>query len=129
MILVLKLQGMAGTDPFATHQNILVDLRCGFFGSAGFFGINPLDEGDFQAFSDRDSIGEIENNPIGGWYWSVLDPAIYPSINLQGVTQMRLRFALDDNDDLGEDLISFYSGNYDQQGERPRLLVEFYLRQ
>lgn len=127
VILILKSQGVVGADPFATHQNITIDIRGGFFGSAGLFGINGLGVGDFQAPADKESVGTIINNPVSGWFWAMLDPSTYPYINLQGVTQLRLRFMVDDNEDMGNDYLSFYSGNYDQLAERPHLLVEYYL--
>ncbi len=47
VILMVKGQGVIGTDPFTTHQNILVDIRSGVFGSFGPWGIeerfkNPI---------------------------------------------------------------------------------------
>jgi hypothetical protein len=126
VILAIKTQGMAGTNPFTTHQNIVIDIRSGYFGPNGLFGINRLDPADFQAPASMDSVGTIYNNPVNGWYWALLDPAAYSYINLQGVTQLRLRFQVDDNDDMGDDFLAFFSGNYDLLAERPHLLIEYY---
>jgi hypothetical protein len=126
VILVIKAQGVAGTDPFTTHQNISIDIRGGYFGSAGLFGINGLDLSDFQAPASMSPAGVIQNNPVGGWYWSMLDTLSYQFINRQGVTQLRLMFQTDDNDDLGEDSLNFFSGNTDALADRPHLLVEYY---
>jgi len=126
VILAIKIQGVGGTDPFTTHQNIAIDIRNGYFGPTGLFGINRLDPADFQAPASMDSVGTIFNNPVGGWYWALLDPASYPYVNLQGVTQLRLRFQVDDNDDLGGDLLSFFSGDYGLLADRPHLLIEYY---
>jgi hypothetical protein len=125
VILMIKNQGVVGTNPFSTHQNISVDIRGGYFGSSGLFGINALDLIDFQAQSNRDSVGTINNNPISGWYWTLLDSTANPVINLQGITQLRLRFQTDDNEDLGDDYLTFFSGNVDALSDRPRLLVEY----
>jgi hypothetical protein len=72
-------------------------------------------------------VGTIQNNPVSGWYWTMLDSSAFPYINLTGVTQLRLGFQLDDNDDLGDDYIRFYSGDYEAQKERPHLLIEYYV--
>jgi len=73
-------------------------------------------------------VGTIMNNPVSGWYWAMLDPSAYPHINLQGVTQLRLRFMVEDNDDLGNDYLTFYSGNHNELSERPRLVIEYYVQ-
>jgi hypothetical protein len=105
-----------------------VDIRSRLFGGSGFFGLFSLQPGDFQAPASRDSVGIIVNNPVGGWYWSTLDGAAFPYINLTGMTQLRLRFQLDDNDDLGDDYFKFFSGNAEAQGDRPQLMVEYFVQ-
>jgi hypothetical protein len=127
-ILMIKLQGLVGTDPFTTHQNVLIDIRDGPFGSFGPFGINALQVTDFQDVASGYSVGAIQNNPVSGWYWTLLNSTAFPYINLDGVTQFRLGFQIDDNDDLGDDYLSFYSGNTDAQSDRPHLLVKYYVR-
>jgi hypothetical protein len=128
VILMIKRQGGVGADPYTTHQAIRIDIRNGFFGSSGFFGINSLEPGDFQAPASMESAGTILNNPVGGWYWSLLNPTSYSFVNLQGVTQIRLMFQTDDNDDLDNDYLTFFSGNHGQIGDRPHLLIEYYIR-
>lgn len=128
IILMIKRQGLAGSDPFNTNQNINIDIRRGYFGSSGFLGINGLDLTDFQASADGNSVGTIYNNPVSGWYWSMLDPSAFPYINPTGVTQLRLNFQLDDNDDRGDDYLKFFSGNAKSQTERPQLLIEYYMQ-
>jgi hypothetical protein len=123
----IKVQGVAGTDPFTTHQNISIDIRSGYFGASGLFGLNGLDAGDFQAPASMSPAGIIQNNPVSGWYWSLLDPSSYQFINLQGTTQLRLMFQTDDNDDLSDDYLTFFSGNHDALIDRPHLLVEYYV--
>jgi hypothetical protein len=71
-------------------------------------------------------VGTIQNNPVGAWYWSLLDARAIPFINLKGPTQFRLGFLLDDNNDKGEDYLSFFSGNFGGASDRPTLLVEYY---
>ena len=69
----------------------------------------------------------IQNNPYYGWYWTYLDSAAFPYINLYGITQFRLRFQLDDNNDRRIDYIRFYSGNTNNIADRPQLVIEYYL--
>ncbi len=70
--------------------------------------------------------GVIQNNPVSGWYWSLLDSSSYQFINLQGITQLRLAFQTDDNDDLGDDYLTFFSGDYAALSDRPYLIVQYY---
>lgn len=125
-ILMLQFQGAAGTDPFATHQYIWIDIREGAFGSFGPFAVGALQASDFQAPASAYLVGTIQNNPVGNWYWSLLDARSFPFINRKGSTQFRLGFLLDDNNDKGEDYLSFFSGNFSGASDRPTLLVEYY---
>ncbi len=126
VILVIKNLGLVGTNPFTTHQNINVDIRGGYFGPSGLFGLNALDLMDFQAAATKNSVGTISNNPVSGWYWTLMDASANQFINLQGVTQLRLMFQKDDNDDSGDDYLTFFSGNYDLLSDRPHLLIEYF---
>jgi hypothetical protein len=74
-----------------------------------------------------DAVGMIENTPFNGWYWAWLDASAFEYINLNGITQIRLRFQLDDDDDLTNDYLRFYSGDYEDLALRPRLVVEYYV--
>ena len=47
-------------------------------------------------------------------------------INKAGLTQFRLRFATDDNNDNGADYMKFFSGDYASAGVRPTLAIEYY---
>jgi hypothetical protein len=127
VILMIKKQSHVGTDPFVTHKNISIDIRKGFFGSLGPFSIGALQVSDFQAPAHRNSVGVISNNSVGGWYWSLLDGTANQNINLTGVTQIRLAFQLDDNNDRDNDYIKFYSGNASALGDRPQLMIKYYV--
>ncbi len=127
VILMITKQGVVGTDPFTTHQNISIDIRSGVFGGFGPFSFRALQASDFQAPASMLSVGVILNNPVGNSYWSMLDPAAHPLINLVGVTQFRLGFQIDDNNDRNNDFIKFFSGNYRALDDRPQLLVRYSL--
>lgn len=126
-ILMLKNQGAIGTNPFNTHGNISIDLRYGVFGSFGPWGIDALQNSDFQNPASLYSAGAITNTPSSGWYWTTLNAAANPYINLTGVTQFRLGFQLDDNDNLSDDFLTFFSGDYESIHERPRLVIKYYI--
>ena len=126
-ILTIKLQGISGSDPFITHGNILVDLSYGPYGFFGPFKVNALQSMDFQSHASFGNAAIIQNNPVGGWYWAVLTPNAFTYINRTGITQLRLAFQLDDNDDLGADFLTFYSGDAIDQADRPHLLIDYYV--
>jgi len=120
--LKIKKQGLVGTDPFTTHGNILVDVRKGAFG-----GSNALQLTDFQAAASKNAAGTIKNTPSSGWYSLTFNSSAFTFINLTGVTQFRLRFAIDDNNDNGADYLKFYSGNYSIISLHPLLVIEYYV--
>ncbi|MBL8103176.1 MAG: hypothetical protein JNM02_11630, partial [Anaerolineales bacterium] len=111
-ILMIQLETTVGVNPFTTHRNIWIDIRKGAFGSFGPFAIGALQTSDFQAPAGLYTAGMILNNPVGGWYWASLDAKAYPFINPTGVTQLRLGFQTDDDDDMRDDYLSFFSGDY-----------------
>jgi len=127
VLLMIKKEGLVGDDPFTTHQNILVDIRSGAFGFIGPFPFRGLQVSDFQSPAHKDAVGMIENSPFNGWYWAWLDSSAFEYVSQTGITQIRLRFQIDDNDDLGSDHLRFYSGDYEELADRPRLVVEYYL--
>jgi len=120
--LKIKKQGLVGTDPFTTHNNILVDVRTGAFG-----GSSALQLLDFQAAASMNAAGTIKNTPSSGWYSVTFNSSAFPYINLTGVTQFRLRFAIDDNNDNGADYLKFYSGNYSSVSLHPLLVIKYYV--
>jgi hypothetical protein len=119
--LKIKKLSVTGTDPFTTHQNVVVDVN------NGPFGVSALQEADFQAPASKDFAGMILNAPADNWFSAAMDKATLQYINLTGSTQFRLRFQLDDNDNLAADTIKFYSGNSAILDYRPVLQVEYYV--
>jgi hypothetical protein len=117
--LKIRRQSVVGTNPFTTHLKLIVDIRQGAFGSPA------LQAADFQAPASLAAAGLIANNPTAtGWYATRLKPAAFPFINLTGVTQLRLRFQTDDDNDAVADVIKFHSGN-STAANRPMLVVEY----
>jgi hypothetical protein len=127
VLIMLRGEGQVGSNPFDTHQNIVVDIRSGAFGFIGPFPYRGLQVSDFQSPSHLDAAGTIVNTPYNGWYWAWLDSSAFTHINVNGITQIRLRFQLDDDNDLTNDYLRFYSGDYEDLALRPRLVVEYYV--
>ncbi len=117
----IKKQGITGTNPFTTYGLLIVDMKTGFYHD-----IQALEKYDFQAIGSRGNVGRFIKTPSEGWYRAPLRARNYSLINLTGTTQFRLRFATDDNDDLGADYLSFYSGNA-ALTDRPQLIVSYYI--
>ena len=115
-------QGLVGTDPFTTHGPLRVDIRKPFFGAAA-----TLEIGDLQAAAQAGAVASFGTTPTGAWYIGTMSAAGLPFVNLTGTTQLRLRFNLDDNNDLGADYVSFYSGNDATVSNRPQLIVQYYV--
>jgi hypothetical protein len=112
--------GVSVTNPFTTHGSLLVDVRKGAFGS------NSLQLSDFKDLASKRKVLIYTNTQVDGWYSQSFSPADFMYINLAGVTQFRLRFAIDDNNDLGADFLKLYSGNGDPANQ-PQLIVEYYV--
>jgi choice-of-anchor C domain-containing protein len=119
--LQVRKTGLVGTDPFTTHGKFLVDVRTGPFAGSG-----ALQLQDFQAQASKAAAMSIMNKPVNGWYSGAMGAANSAYINKAGLTQFRLRFAEDDNEDRGADYLSFYSGNA-WAALRPLLIIEYYV--
>jgi predicted outer membrane repeat protein len=117
--LQIKRQGIVGTNPFLTHGKILVDIRKGPFGTA------LLQLTDFNAAASKNNVAQFSNTPLAGnWYSVNLNPTAFAYINKTGITQFRLRFFKDDNDDMGADYLKFFSGNA-TAAYRPVLIIQY----
>jgi hypothetical protein len=127
VLLMIQKKEVVGTDPFTTHGNISVDINKGLFLNLTAFGIDPLPPEIFQTRADMYAAGTIQDNAESGWYWCLLDSKAFPYVNLIGGTQIRLGFELDDNDNLSDDYINFYSGDKVAQIDRPYLRIDYYV--
>ena len=114
-----------GGNPFAIFQGLLIDVRKGFFSTSP-----NLQAADFQAAPSVTGLGPFSPVPVGAVYTVTLPSTAFASINKLatngGVTQLRLRFKLDDNNNAIANFISFYSGNFATPASRPTLTVKFH---
>lgn len=119
--LKLVRQGVVGSNPFTTHGGLLAEIRAGAFGSA-----LALEASDFAAPASPGASIErlLETTPSR--YTVNLSDANLAFINKYGVTQFRLRFERDDNDDMEADYLKLYSGNA-ADIYRPVLTITYYL--
>jgi basic membrane protein A len=120
---VKKQSIVGGGNPVNTFQGFMVDIKKGFFGTAA--GLQAV---DFQATANK-SYGPFKPTLSGGWYAINLTPAkayINKLATGGGVTQVRLRFKLDDNNNATANYLKLYSGNA-PAASRPQLIVEYYV--
>ncbi|MGC1377093.1 MAG: choice-of-anchor Q domain-containing protein, partial [Anaerolineales bacterium] len=98
---------VGGGNPVATFQGFMADIQNGTFGTAA------LQTGDFQAASSK-MCGPYLTALSGGWYSINLigaGPFVNKLATNSGLTQIRLRFKLDDTNDAVANYLSLYSGN------------------
>ncbi|MGC1378146.1 MAG: trypsin-like serine protease [Anaerolineales bacterium] len=115
---------LGGGNPVTMFQGFMFDVKNGFFGSA-----STLQTGDFQAAASA-TYGPSAPAPVGGWYSFNLTGAKLFVNKLAtgfGLTQIRLRFKLDDNNNAIANYLSLYSGNVTTAAYRPQLVITYYL--
>jgi len=116
----------AGSNPPAIFQGFMADMRKGFFGGGPGLALN-----DFQVVyaSRYKTYGPFQPTLVKGWYSLNLTKGrgfINKFATNGGVTQVRLRFSLDDNNNAVNDYLSLYSGNA-VKAKRPSLIVQYYV--
>ena len=120
--LKIRRQGVLGTNPFNILGRLMVDIRKPFFGT--FYG---LEARDFQAAASKNAVALFGITPVNYWYSAFLNATGRAYVNKTGVTQFRLRFYKDDNNDNAADYMRFYSGNYSYAPARPTLIIQYYI--
>ena len=120
-VLRLKQAAISSPSPFSLLGSLLVDVRKGPFGN------NPaLQLADFEAPASKLAATTIPFS-VTGVYVKAIPAASFAYINKLGLTQFRLRFSLDDNNDNISNYIRFYSGNATIASNRPVLAVKYYM--
>jgi len=122
--LKFKKQGVTGGgDPVAKFKGFMVDMKKGYFGTSTL-----LRASDFQASASK-TYGAFKPALSGGWYSINLTSAkayINKTSSHAGLTQIRLRFKLDDNNNRVANYLRLYSGNA-STSSRPQLIVTYYM--
>ena len=117
----LRRSGLKGGNPFPSFGLCQVDIRTG-----GFGGSTSLDPSDFEAAASASAVTSLDNAPFNGAFsQGVLGGAGLAAINKTGVTQFRVYFQLDDNDNGSNDYIRYYDGGDGNPGNRPALIVVY----
>ncbi len=110
-------------NPFTWGLGLKADVCKNFFGTT-----NTLQLTDFNynnAANCKLLAAAFGSTPITNWYSANVLSTAFPKINLTGLTQFRLRFAKDDNDDGLGDYLKFYSGNATSTADRPQLVITY----
>jgi hypothetical protein len=121
--LQLKRHSLIGTNPFYTHTYFRVDQSKPRFGTG--IALQLMDFNATPSFPYQ--VAFFEPVPVNNWYSAVLTSYGNANLNLTGPTQFRLRFVREQNLDGDADMLKFYSGDAPAIGNRPALVVEYYL--
>jgi hypothetical protein len=112
---------VGGGNPVTTFWGFMVDIKNGLFGTAA------LQTTDFQTAASK-TYGPFTTALSGAWYSINLTPGkayINKLATGSGLTQIRLRFNLDDNNNAIANYLSLYSGNA-LAASRPQLVITYY---
>ncbi len=121
--LKIKQYSATGGATFGMFQGLLIDIL------KGPFGTSALQTTDFQSAASKTGVGPFTAPAVGGWYAFNLTTSqayINKAATGSGLTQFRLRFKLDDNNNAIANYISFYSGNA-LTASRPQLIIQYYV--
>ena len=112
---------VVGTNPFWTHGQCVVDMK----GGAGFGARTVLQSADFQALPHRRSM-DVLVNTAGRAFEAGIPLNALKFVDKTGVTQFRIYFVLDDNNDRSPDWIGWYSGESTEASNRPAFEVTYW---
>ena len=111
---------VGGGDPVSIFQGFVADVK------SGFFTTSPLQTSDFQTAGNK-TIGPTSPALIDNWYSLNLNNAktfINKLSTNGGLTQIRLRFNLDDNNNNTANSLTLFSGNAGVVN-RPQLVITY----
>jgi hypothetical protein len=109
-------------NPFTWGLGLKADVCKNFFGAT-----SALQLSDFNytnAANCQMLAATFGGAPSANWYSANVLSSAFVKVNKLGLTQFRLRFVKDDNDDGLADYLSFYSGNA-AAADRPQLIVHY----
>jgi hypothetical protein len=119
---LMKEKVIGGGDPVSAFQGFLIDIR------KGTFGTSALQTLDVQAAANK-TYGPFVVAPTANWYSFDMTTAkayINKMATGSGLTQIRLRFQLDDDNNAITNYLTLYSGNAGPL-RRPQLIIEYRL--
>jgi len=114
----------ANTNPFTILGLVRVDICNPAFGTAS------LQLTDFGAGAVAPtvcviSVSNFDSTPVSAWYSAILPLSGRQNINLDGITQFRLRFATNNNNNGIADYMNFFSS--DNATDQPQLIITYTL--
>ena len=122
--LKVRKQGITGGgNPVTTFKGFMADIKKGYIGTSA-----SLQAADFQTAASK-TYGPFKTALSGSWYNIDLTSGhdyINKLSTSSGLTQIRLRFYLDDNNNTTANYLSLYSGNAGAS-YRPQLVIEYYV--
>ena len=107
---------IGGGNPVAIFKGFMVDIKKGLIGTTA-----NLQTADFSAITDH-TYGPFNLALTGSSYALNLING-KNDINKLGLTQIRLRFKLDDNNNQFANILNLYSANDQSLAKRPTLLI------
>jgi Leucine-rich repeat (LRR) protein len=120
--LKVRKQGITGGgNPVTAFQGFMVDIK------KGYYGTSALQTADFQTAASK-TYGPFKPALSSNWYGIDLTGGksfINKLSTGAGLTQIRLRFKLDDNNNTTANYLKLYSGNV-STASRPQLIIEYY---
>ncbi|HNO31797.1 MAG TPA: M4 family metallopeptidase, partial [Anaerolineales bacterium] len=109
-----------GQNVFNTHGYLVADVRRNMFGTSP-----SLQTMDFNVSPNLAVSGQFNPTASGGRWRSAYLSSSAPFISLGGVTQFRVYFTRDDNDDISADYIRFFTG--EAGSKAPQLFVYYFI--
>lgn len=118
---VKRVNVVGGGNPLAIFQGFMVDLRNGMFGTAALqiSDFQSVGSGTFGPFSPALTNNAYSINLTGG------QTLINKLTTNSGLTQLRLRFKLDDNNNGLANYLTLHSGNATAAADRPQLMITY----
>jgi hypothetical protein len=115
---------VGNNNPFTWGLGLKADVCKNFFGTT--VALQLADFNYNNATNCKLLAGSFGNAPTASWYSANILNTAFAKINKTGLTQFRLRFSKDDNDDGLADYFKFFSGNAGT-ASRPQLIIQYYV--
>jgi hypothetical protein len=120
-VLKIKQSGSAvGSNPFSILGSLYATIHKGYFGTS-----SSLQLADFNAAATASKVGTFGTTPVSGWYSATLNSTGRSNVNKTNLTQFRLFFNTDDNNNNVADYMKFVSG--DASSNKPQLIIKYTL--
>ena len=123
VVLKVKLMSIVGGgNPITVLQGFMADIKNGFFGASA-----SLESQDFQV-TGTGTVGPFKPALASNTYTINLSGGstfVNKLAARGGLTQIRLRFKLDDNNDALANYLSLFSGDASSTANRPQLIITY----